>query len=753
MSIAEIKKRSLLKRRKRAIVLAVAAVVILAIALIFILDYANERTYVDPADQSEYLIRKEKGVYTMLDTSGKPLTTEILPTDTPITVFVTRAGTMVRLDPQTGSAETYMAVDLEGSEVNPVVTRLLVFPYMSSEKMLSIEVKNADGTYTFARIDPETGKESTSASFVLKQNPLAMIDQTLVTTFCANAGNSMTLLKLEDTESNPLKPLSEYGLVSETRVNEDGEEYTYEPAYYIVTGTDGSRHKIIIGDRVIPNTFTASDGTSISTGGYYAQYVELSGIDEIKRDAVYVLDNTTSYALLSIEDYITPMLTTEQMTDNTYYNVENFAINELVEGQTYRERVSFSYIDMSLRSDSMLEAFPFRFHGEMSGYTASSTALDNCLKSLYNPTYVDVCRFMPTNEELAEYGLYHANTDEEGKVSYQPLSRYSISFSYVIRDAKTNEVSGTIDHMILISDKTEWGTYYAYSILDYNLEGDDLTYSFDTILEIDASSFNFLEWDRFAWISPNFMDDDIGFVQDITLQTPDYSASFDFDNTLTSADNDVRSANLSIAGSDSKGNALTTFGMLTVLDVNGYTWYISPTSLSVYKGSEEMQISPEVNYYEYNSLGTKVRCRTGYINCQNYRIEVNPDTVRVLYNSGKIDTFIRYSTDHFRNFYRTLLFTSITDSYEMSAEQEAALLADPDALLMTITVTASDEQFSENGSTKTEVYRFYRISARKAYLTINGGGGFYVLTDRLEKIVSDAQRFFALEPIDPFSKT
>lgn len=753
MSIAEIKKRSLLKRRKRAIVLSVVAVVILAIALVFILDYANERTYVDPADQTEYAIRKEKGTYKMYDTSGNPLATEILPTDTPITVFVTKAGTMVRLDPSTGAAETYMAVDLEGSEVNPVVTRLLIFPYMGSNKILSIEVKNADGTYTFARIDPATGKESASASFVLKQDPFALIDQTTVTTFCANAGNPMTLLKLENTEKNPLKPLSQYGLEKEIRINEDGEEYNYEPAYYIITGTDGSRHKIIIGDRVIPNSFTASDGTPITMGGYYAQYAELSGLEEKKRESVYVLDNTTAYALLSIEDYITPMLTTEQMTDNTYYNIENFAINVLGKENQYQEKISFSYIDMSLRENTMLEAFPFRFHGEMSGYTASSTALDNCLKSLYNPTFVDVCKFNPSQEDLAEYGLYQKNTGADGKDSYLPLSPYSISFSYIIRDAKTNEVSGTIDHLILISEKTEQGTYYAYSILDHNIEGDNLAYTFDTILEIDNASFQFLEWDRFAWISQNFIDDDIGFVQDITLQTPDYNASFIFNNSLTAADDDVRSANLSIIGSDSHENKLTTFGKMTVTDVNGYTWHITPTSIEVYAGNSSMEIAPEVSYYEYNSLGTKVRCRTGYINCQNYRVEVNPDTVRVLYNSGKVETFIRYSTDHFRNFYRTLLFTSITDSYEMSKEQEAALLADPNALLMTLTITASDEKFSENGSTKTEVYRFYKISARKAYLTINGGGGFYVVTDRIEKIVADAQRFFALEPIDPFAKT
>lgn len=753
MSIAEIKKRSLLKRRKRAIILSVVAVVILAIALVFILDYANERTYLDPADQTEYSIKKNNGTFAVYDASGAPLPIETLPTETPITVFVTKAGTMIRLDPNTGVAETYMAVDLEGSEVNPVVTRLLVFPYISSSKILSLEVKNANGSYTFARIDPATGKESASASFVLKQDPLALIDQTMVTTFCANAGNAMTLLKLENTEKNPLKPLSAYGLEKEIRLNEDGQEYTYEPAHYIITGADGKRHKIIIGDRVIPNQFVASDGTPITKGGYYAQYSELSGIDEFRRNAVYVLDTTTAYALLSVEDYITPMLTTEEMTDNTYYNVENFSINVLNSENQYDEKLSFSYIDMSLRADTMLEPFPFRFHGDMSGYTASSTALDNCLKALYNPTYVDVCKFMPTEADLAEYGLYQTVTAEDGSISYLPLSPYSISFSYVIRDPKTNEVSGTIDHLILISEKTETGSYYAYSILDHNLEGDSLTYTFDTILEIDDSSFQFLEWDRFAWISQNFMDDDIGFVQDITLQTPDYEASFDFDNSLTSIDGDVRSANLSVKGTDSKGNALTTFGGISVTDVNGYLWVITPNSIEVYSGTTAMEIAPEVSYYEYNSLGTKVRCRTGTINCQNYRVEVNPDTVRVLYNSGKVDTFIRYSTDHFRNLYRTLLFTSITDSYEMSAEQEAALLADPNALLMTLTITASDEQFSENGTSKTEVYKFYKISARKAYLTINGGGGFYVLTDRLEKIVSDTQRFFSLEPIDPFSKT
>ena len=38
------------------------------------------------------------------------------------------------------------------------------------------------------------------------------------------------------------------------------------------------------------------------------------------------------------------------------------------------------------------------------------------------------------------------------------------------------------------------------------------------------------------------------------------------------------------------------------------------------------------------------------------------------------------------------------------------------------------------------------------YLTVNGEGGFYVMTDRVEKIISDSQKFFSNTPIDAMSK-
>ena len=36
------------------------------------------------------------------------------------------------------------------------------------------------------------------------------------------------------------------------------------------------------------------------------------------------------------------------------------------------------------------------------------------------------------------------------------------------------------------------------------------------------------------------------------------------------------------------------------------------------------------------------------------------------------------------------------------------------------------------------VYRFYQYTERKAYMTINGQGVFYILNDRVQKLITDA---------------
>ena len=114
---------------------------------------------------------------------------------------------------------------------------------------------------------------------------------------------------------------------------------------------------------------------------------------------------------------------------------------------------------------------------------------------------------------------------------------------------------------------------------------------------------------------------------------------------------------------------------------------------------------------------------------------------------GGEENYVRYSTNLFRLLYQSLYYTEIVNSYEVSGEEEAAL-TDESNLLMRMTIHTEDRDGTKNSN----VYSFYRISARKAYITINGNGGFYVQADRIEKILSDVEKFFNYQPIDPLAK-
>ena len=79
----------------------------------------------------------------------------------------------------------------------------------------------------------------------------------------------------------------------ETRIYQ--ETYDYTPAYYIVASTDGERHKMIIGDKLI------------NGGGYYAQYEDVETGE--RRATVYTLPATIADTLLApAKTLVTPQL-------------------------------------------------------------------------------------------------------------------------------------------------------------------------------------------------------------------------------------------------------------------------------------------------------------------------------------------------------------------------------------------------------------------------------------------------------------
>ena len=97
---------------------------------------------------------------------------------------------------------------------------------------------------------------------------------------------------------------------------------------------------------------------------------------------------------------------------------------------------------------------------------------------------------------------------------------------------------------------------------------------------------------------------------------------------------------------------------------------------------------------------------------------------------------------NFRQFYKTLLTISIEDYATITEEEIDALIADENNCALTYTVT------TRKGNTT--VYKFYPYSTRRAVVTINGDGEFYVLRDSVDKIINDTKRVIANEPIDSY---
>lgn len=753
MSIADKKKQSLMKRRKRAIILSAVAVVLLAIALFFVLDYVDTITFTDPADGTNYYIRKKDDVYGLYDADRNllPIDDALSNDAQRITCYVTRAGTLVQINRDDGTSTIYAILDTEGNEVQGVNFRIQMFPRVEKKNILSIEIHNDTGSYTFVRYNAITNQIDKNADFVIRSSPLTTYDQELFGIMYVTAGYTLTLEKLTDPIKDENGEFSEYGLVPETRirtVDEEGEkletpeEYLYEPAYYILTDVNGVRHKVIVGDALVTGE------------GYYVQYVEMNGDTETKRSAVYVMDNDVGKTLLApIEDYVTPLLS-YPMKSTDYIDVEDFTINRKGE-DGYERLISFSYVDIGLRENTILASAPYVLDMELNGYLAADNEISKCLRSIYEPSIKQVCVLTPTDEEMVKYGLYKKTVNEEGKASYENDAAYLIGFKYDITDDE-NKYLETIYQIIMISKPNEDGNYYAFTQVNSvkNQDGVEVfepSFTYDMIVEVEAHTFEFLNWERSDWINKSYIQTNIAFMSQIKLESAEYSATFDLDNSMTEGEA-MLSTNLTVSGTDSLGHNVKTFGKMTVTDVNGYLWVISPNDLQVYNSvtGKELEVASAVRSYQYNALGKQVLCRTGVIDCADYDVEVTANAVNILYNGSATikESIVRYDTSLFRDYYSTFTNASIMDSYSLTEEEEKKLIEDPDQHLLTLTMTTKDA----DGTIETKVFRFYQLSGRKAYITVNGNGGFYVRKDRVEKFISDAQKFFNLEAIDPLAK-
>ena len=729
------KKKTLTQKRKIAIISLVVAIALLIPLLVVVNFLVKTYPYYD-TDGTKYLLKYRSGQYALYDTDGNRLAI-----DPEYGYFVTDIGTLVSIDAETGEIEEIVIPDTEYNEEvdNQYTTRLMMFKHLTKDNIVSIEVMNSEGGFTFYRYNPLTDKVDNTSAFTIKGAPFAGFSEEKFATLYVDAGYTIVGSKINDPIKDANGEFTEYGLAPEKRVDEDGEEYDYVPAYYVITDTSGNKHKVIIGDELV-------DG-----GGYYAQYVDVSGETEIKRDAVYVMASTVGKTMLvPVEEYVTPTVV-YPMSLTTYLMVDDFIISQKDEtqGDGRREIVGFSFVDTEERAGTMLEKYNFAFDlKSYSGYLPDPNNVQACLENLLDTGFAGVVKLCPENEDLLKYGLAKEVTDKDGNTKVEYDSEYSISFKYDILD-ENDKYQTTIRQLVLISEPNENGNYYAYTLVyDATTDKNEFLYTFDMIVEVESYSFDFLTWDSAKWINKNFLSLSIPFCESIKIESPEFSADFILDNSASVQPEDKTQTpntnNLKVIATSSKGDSVTTFGGLTAIDGSGNVWTVTHSTIKAVS-SAGVELTIANAYNAYNAIGRNVKVLSSPIVCNDgTTVDVKADTVTVTKTNGESTAYVRYGTTSFRELYETLVASDIENSYTMSAEEEEKLTSDSSKLLMTITM--KDTEGGEN------IYKLYKLTSRKAYLTINGNGGFYVSTSRVQKIVNDMQRFFAFEKIDSSAK-
>lgn len=748
----DVKKIAASRRRKIVIICSAVLVILLAVAIAYVMEYVRTTVYEDPADGAKYYIRLDDGVYKLYYTNKK----DVLPMTEDGQYYVTDAGTMVNLDAETGEYFTMAVVDENYNEVSVNSSSILALPYYPSDRIRSVEVHNSNGTFTMHRYNYAEEKLDDTMDFSLKGFPLVSVDQIGVSSLNVAAGrllanrkfvspDALTEEQKKDpqlverltyvTEGDGTLDESEYGLVAETRQKLDEEtgelvEYEYKPSYFIVTTTADEqgksiKYKVIIGDELVTGE------------GYYTQIVEYTSEGQKARDVVYISPISLGVSMLArIEDFAVATLS-YPMTTTTYLDVTNFHI---FKGDSAEPEVAFSFIPLDDREDTAYSGNAYRFHDSLEGYAPATTVIAQCLEGIYQPSLVSIKKLFNAAIDmgpLVEYGFYTETVDEKGNISYEMSSDYMIIFDYKSEDY------GLIRQNIMIME-AENGNYYAYTMV-HDPNTNEFIYSYNMIVEVSAYSFYFLEMEPHHWVEHRFFVTGITFVDRVAVSAPGYKAEILLDNSGSDASEPLDSSMLVLKGADKyadgSGNTVRTFAELTFKDKRGITWRVTEKGVKAYDSSyNEIQID-ESSYYETtNMLGAKVKALNGYVECIDVNgaekiiyVHANEVIVKDVKTQTSV-TYARCATTQFRMFYKNFMLNHIESSYEMSAEEEAALIENEGNWICTLTVRIDGEDVE---------YSFYHLSPRKAYLTINGKGGFYVHIDNAFKPLEDIQNFFS----------
>ena len=689
--------RTSLSKQTKAVAALVILSVLLAVAFGVVSVIVDIYRYED-FDGSSYTIKKDKGVYGLyrngmicdVNSDG---------------YYQTSLGTQLSVDPETGEYSIYAVVDTTGTEVVGVGQRVMMFKQLTydqastndaSKVIRRIEVHNQKGEIIVNR--------GANNRFEVEGCPTALLIDELFAQLSVGCGYTISLQRLENPVRLPDGTIdySEYGLTPEKRIekDEDGADvldadgtpvtYDYVPTWYTVTTMTDDRYTVTLGDAIV------------SESGYYARYEG--------RDTIYILSSTNLDAavLQPVETLISPMLI-YPMSMSTYFQVSNFI---------YRSDIDHH----GIYRDTVLELI---------GLDIDTVELDE------NGNYPEEIK--AKLEEIPS--AIAAMGDKEFEKLYDRIfennSRLITSFSYVDIDDRTDTLYSSLPYT-MVSD------YMAGYLPNSNNIGSVL------------QSLYTMEFDAVASLMPT--DEEL---ESYGLNNPAHDFSFIY--KAASGQEYSNHFILSEKTEDGKYYGYSElFDMVLIID-ESHVPYLEWKEIDWYEREYFLFNVAHVQTIKLEGTSVKSPITFTLDNSKTDQSDGMASDKLEVYANGRLVNYLltvtkpsgtqatETSTYNFKRFFQAMLTASVEGNAALTAEEMEALRQTPDEdCFLKITVHADDGK----GETANLVYRFYRYTERRAYLTVEvldsttdmdsperGQGVFDVLSSFCEKLVADAYRF------------
>lgn len=703
------KRRSALKRQRRLILILLILVGLLG-GTFGVVYYYTSRDLVtlggEPltdADGTRYYVKMVDGVWVIVNEDGVVCE----PTDDSndyCTVYRTADGALVEVDHDTGTATVIAIVDAadgESKEYNSATNSfdILMYPLLEREQIKSIRVVNQSGEFAFLQIQVCTNKDCAYSA------PYAEFEKEGSKPTCPKCGALSTRgdFQLEGFPAHAYDEARFSTLVISTGYTstymkldlEKVKQYGYGE-YGLPTNSADAKNYFVI-TSTGGESYKVILGNQVLAGtGYYAMLEGRPDVYILKEMEESDYSYTLSQALLlGIEAYVTPTVM-DTMGSTDYFDVSNFELNAV--GSLTEDVLSDPDLDIN-------------------------SLITNIVKFSYIPNELRKVTFGST----APY---------EGSVKYDG---FGVS-DYMIDDCLQNLMDlvplRTVKLLTEEENEDGKGLLYFAKMLREGEENADVKKKIGEIgycieythnIERDAkNNYKPTKWvDQLLWIS-TLTENETYYIYNEAYQMivevdRTYLEFLQWD-TFTWVEGDVFDGNIAFMD---KLEIIIPGGEHLVFELDN---------------SESL-----VGWSEQGASSIPVSKLKVWMNGQALNAE---------------------QLKQFKLFYQTLIYSSLSGSAPCSEEEQQAFR---DAAMNVAGgyVTASGQQaqivinityntkLTRDGEEIFRSYAFYKYGGgRQCFMAFNGNGGFYMLQNRVNKIVSDAGKIMnPATPIDPQAKT